>query len=192
MGLDDVQQKVLVAHVRQAGLLLSLGHVRHVIDFFLLNAGDVPASFSGEGRLGQELLPCLVSGCGLRTMVAARNSGDEPVYAEGFFIEEETGSHAVINLTVHTLFFESWRINAKLCEQAPGFFAVRERRFNGEGSAVGQQQTSSGTKLITLRVAAEVVVIIENKDASRVPNPFAIEVSGGETAHARAYDNEVV
>src|SRR5271170_4301294 len=125
-------------------------------------------------------------------MGADGNSRDEAVGAKGFFIEEETGSHAVINLRVPTFLFQSGRINAKLGEQTASFLAIGERRFDGEGSTVGQQQTSSGTKLVALRVAAEVVVIVENEDASRGTGSLAIEVSGGKTAHARAHDNEVV
>src|SRR5580693_4338138 len=125
-------------------------------------------------------------------MGAAGNPGDEPVRAKGFFIEEKTVSQAAINLRLQTFFFQSGRINAKFGEQTPGFLAVGERRFDGEGSAVGQQQTSPRTKLVALGVAAEVVVIIENKDASRGTGSLAIEVSGGKTAHARPHDNEVV
>ena len=57
MDFHDVQEKILVAHARQARFFLGLRNARHVVDFFFLDASDVALSIGRERGLGQEFGP---------------------------------------------------------------------------------------------------------------------------------------
>ena len=47
-------------------------------------------------------------------------------------------------------------------------------------------------EFVALRMAAEVVVIVENEDAARAAGMLAIEMRGGKTRDARAHHDEIV
>ena len=106
MGLDDVQEKVSVTHVRKAGFFFALGHAWHVINLLLLNARDVALCFGRERRLGQEFGPRLACRGSLRAVGTTWKTSDETVNAERFFVEEVTGPEAAINIAVHALLFQ--------------------------------------------------------------------------------------
>src|SRR5205823_7881825 len=77
------------------------------------------------------------------------------------------------------------RIDAERGHQFVRFLAVRKRRLDARGAAVGDPQPAAGTKFIALRVSAEVVVVVENQD-SRGRDPRAIEVRRRQAADAAA------
>ena len=67
--------------------------------------------------------------------------------------------------------------------------AVGERGLDRDGAAVGEKETTSGTKFVSLGVSAEVVVIVENQDARFRASVLAMEIRGGEPADASANDD---
>ena len=59
-------------------------------------------------------------------------------------------------------------------------------------SAVGQKQASANAKLVALRMAAKVVVIVENQNPNALAGPLPKKVRSGKPADAPANDDQVV
>jgi hypothetical protein len=79
IGLDDLQQVVLVRDARQAVFLLRRGEPGHVVLIAVLDAENVLAHLPGQRRLRE---------IGRRVRAAFTLADDEPVDAERFAIEE--------------------------------------------------------------------------------------------------------
>ena len=54
IGLDQIQQEILVTHARQPALLLCLRETRHVIHFVGLEPGNVTLRLDRKRRHGEE------------------------------------------------------------------------------------------------------------------------------------------
>src|SRR5215831_1984435 len=66
------------------------------------------------------------------------------------------------------------------------------RRFERLSSAVADQQPLTSLEFITLRVAAKVVVVVENQNLRVGSGELAEEVGRGQTTNATAHYHEVV
>ena len=84
------------------------------------------------------------------------------------------------------------RIDAKFSQQPRRHLAIGKRRLNGYGSTISQQQPPTWTKFITFRMSAEIVVIVEDKNAGRRPSLFAIEVCGCQTTDTAPHNYKVI
>ena len=62
-------------------------------------------------------------------------------------------------------------------------------RLHGLAAPVAEEETATHPELVALRVATEIVVIVEDQDRV-VRTTISVEVRSGEPAHPGAHDNE--
>src|SRR6266542_2439147 len=88
----------------------------------------------------------------------------EPVFAERLFVEEYRWLERGKELLVDALRHQRQRVDTQRCQEPAGLRAVGCRRRNRMRTAVAEQQLSVHTELVARRVAAEVVVVVEEQD----------------------------
>ena len=70
--------------------------------------------------------------------------------------------------------------------------AVFSRALDRLGAAISQQQPAAEAKFVAFRVAAEIIVLVENQNSRALPGFFATEVRGGWPAEATSHNNKVM
>jgi hypothetical protein len=70
--------------------------------------------------------------------------------------------------------------------------AVLAGTFDGLRSAVTQQRSFSGAEFVALGMTTEIVVIVQDENASVFVRAFAIEIGGREPADSAAHNDEVM
>ena len=92
----------------------------------------------------------------------------------------------------HALALEALGVDAQGAQDAPELAGVLDPgRHHRLRAAVAQQQPVADAELAAARVAAEVVVVVEDQDARSRP-PLAIGPGRGEPGQPRADDDEIV
>ncbi len=86
---------------------------------------------------------------------------------------------------------EALQVDPEFRQQPSGHRAVLSRTLDGLGSAVGDEKPLADGELVTLRVAAQVIVVVEHQDPGIGPG-LAIEVCRGESADSGADNDQVV
>jgi hypothetical protein len=76
-------------------------------------------------------------------------------------------------------------------EALDGLAEQRLRRLYRLGATIAEEEASIDVKLVALRVAAEIVVIVEYQNAGGVAVDFAIEPRGRQAADAAAHHDQV-
>ena len=117
----------------------------------------------------------------------------QPVRSEGLSVEEHGRAHAEPGVEAaleHAL--PARDDHAKLGNQRTRNRAVRRRAVDRERAAVADQRTPADPELVAPRVAAEVVVIVEDEDARGWTGGLAKVPGGGQPADAGADDDQVV
>ena len=139
--------------------------------------GQLSRGFCGEGR----------------AEVVQSGFGDEAIDSEGFFVEESGFSefHRVEQLLVVVL-VEALHVDSEFFQQADGFFAVVAGSFDGLGATVAEQQAVAGLEFVALGVSTEIVVVVEEQDASIGSGELAVKKGGGQATDASADDDQVV
>ena len=74
-------------------------------------------------------------------------------------------------------------VDAEVPQEALYHVGVSRRLLEGLAAPVTDERSAAGLKLVALRVAPEVVVVVENEDA-RLRLLFSIEVRGRQPAQA--------
>ena len=87
--------------------------------------------------------------------------------------------------------FKSLCIDAEVCEQPLGDGTVTAGIFERLAAAVADDRAPIELELIALCVTAEIIVIVENQD-TRIGMLLPIEMSGRQSADARADDDQIV
>src|ERR1700687_1993065 len=83
-------------------------------------------------------------------------------------------------------------IDAQLLNHAFGYGAIRSGTLDRKRAAKTQAEGIVYAELIALGVSAEVVVVVEDEDASLGAGRLAIEMRGRETADAAADNDQVI
>src|SRR5579863_2411345 len=190
MSFHNIEQKVLVAHLGEARLLLRLRHALHVVGLVFLDANDALLGCGRERSLRQEFSPGLPLAC--LAAKATRSASHELVDSKGFFIEEEGKAKATISFAVVAFLLERWWINAEFGKQSRCDCTVGKRRLDSDSPAIRQQQATAGAEFISFGVATEVVMIIEDENSSGRDGVLAIEVGCCQPAHTSANNDQVV
>ena len=60
------------------------------------------------------------------------------------------------------------------------------------GLSDDNSEIAAGAKFIAFRVAAEIVVVVENQNAHIWPRLLAVKISSGQSADASAYDGQII
>src|SRR5205823_12294769 len=81
-------------------------------------------------------------------------------------------------------------INPQFFDQRFGHRTIGRRALNGKCATEGQAFVSTNIKFVSLGMAAEVVVVLDNQNA-RIRILLAIEMRGRETADPAADDDEI-
>ena len=193
-----LQQEILVAHPRQPVLLVDRREAGHVVDARGLEPGDVFPRFRRQRGVRQKLFPShrrRAAASAATAPAAPGCSNHEAIGAEGLFVEEGGVLQPLEDRAVRILVGFSRqrrRIDADGLHQAERFLAVGERRGDAGRPAVRYPQSPARTKLVALRVAAEVVVVVEDQDAGVRIRARPIEVCGRQPADAAADNHEIV
>ncbi len=124
---------------------------------------------------------------------AHRVAGDQPVRAEVFALEQHSAREAEPRIErAVECGLEAIEVDAERAREAERVAAVeRMRRLHRLAAAVGDEQAPVDQELVALRVAAEIVVGLEQQDAC-VRFLAPIEPRRREAADARAHDDQVV
>ena len=178
----ELGEEIGVAELRKPRALGGSGQPRQVVLLRGLETHDVAAHRVGERRLPEEL--------GHRPFAEA---AQEAVGAEGLLVEEDSGpqAQARVELLIEGG-VEAAGVDAQLAKQARRDLAVPPGGLDRLRPAVTQEHPVSRSELVALRMAAEVVVVLENQDARLGPRGLAPEPGGGEAADPAADDHEVV
>src|SRR5262249_34556320 len=84
------------------------------------------------------------------------------------------------------------RIDAERLHQTERLLAVGEWRFDALSAAVRDPQPAARRELVTLRVAAEIVVVVEDENARPLACVSTIEMGRRQPADTAAYHDQVV
>src|SRR6476646_10690394 len=119
-----MKQEVLPADAGELRLLLLIGHARHVVGVFAVDADQIRLRDVGERRLREELRP--------RETTGAR---DDTVLAEMLFVEEGCGAE-MLQRTASVELAVALDFDAEFFDEPLGRIAIRERRRNALCAAV--------------------------------------------------------
>ena len=191
MDLHDVEQVILVADLLQLLELLRLRQSRVEIGLLVVEAQELFLDVRLERRLREELRR--------RPTTAATESAlaggvrHELVGAEGFLVEElprakaERRVVAPIELVGRLLV-----IDPDLVQELPAFDREGCDPFDVRRAAARNEQAAVDEELVPFRVAAEIVVIVEDENPGARHGALPEVVRGAEAAHPAADDDEVV
>ena len=76
---------------------------------------------------------------------------------------------------------ELFDVDAERAQEAVRDLAVGARTVDLQRAAVQEIEVAVEIEFVALRMAAEIIVIVENEDAARTAGVLAIEMGGGET-----------
>ncbi len=157
VDLDVVPQVSAVADLAEQRDFLVAAHARQVIALVGEGPDEIRFRRFAQRRFCRELLP--------RPASVAR---DELAFAVGFLVESDRigETHPVEKILVEVL-VKPLHIDTDIAEQGPGFVGVTGWRVNRLGTAVGDLGPATDRELVSLGVAAEVIVIVENENARR-------------------------
>src|SRR6266576_1976173 len=157
------------------------------IDLDFLQSNNFPLDGFAERCFCQEVGP----GNSTLSSILCGATDDEAIRSESFFVEEVSRLQTFVHFAVVVLFFELGRLDSQFGKQAARFRAVRKRRFDGNRATVGKKHPTVDVKLVALGMTAEIIVVIENQDASgRIL--FAAKIRGRQPAYAAARDHQII
>ena len=128
------------------------------------------------------------------TALVPGHTDHQLIDAKCFLVEENTfrEPQRLIDALIAVLFLKSRRVDSELPDQSSGFGAIRCGAIDLERSAIEQGKPPVQMKFISLCVAAEVVVILENENAGRGPNTLSKEMGRGQAADSATDHDQVV
>lgn len=186
----DLAQKRIVAHARKPVLLLGGARPRPVVDRLGLEADEVGTRTVGERGGGEHALEVGAT----EMLIPAADADDEPVGPESLPIEERCRVQplARVEAEVLCLLREALHVDAERREEPGRDRPVGPGAVDLERAAVHEMHAAAELELVALRVAAEVIVIVEQQDAAARRGPGSVEMGGGQPADARPDDDEIV
>src|SRR5204863_8036707 len=120
-------------------------------------------------------------------------AGDEPVLAEMFPVEERRRTEIeLLKRGARRKLAVAPDLDAEILDQPLRRVAVWVGRRNALRAAVADEGAAVVLKFVALRVAAEIVVVVENQDRLLGAERLLPEVRGREARDAAADDDEVV
>ena len=185
MAAGTFRQEVGVAHPREARLLRAVVEPGEVVGGFLDEAPDVAPGCLRQRGLGEERRP--------RVGLAFAGRTQQPVGSERRAIEEDSRAHAEPGVKVtldHAL--PARDVHTQLGHQGARGSTVRRWAVDGERAAVADQSALTDLELVAPRVAAEIVVVVEDEDARGEAGRLAEVPGRGQSADAGAHDHEIV
>src|SRR5579862_1016321 len=159
MDLYVLKQVILVACLDKLPSLLVSRKPLQIVDLGVLQPGKVFAGRFRNRNLRQDFRWVT------QAEIVRPETGQEAVDAERFFVKKRCTlqSHALIEVLVEIL-VKAIDLDAQLLQQTKCLLAVMMGSFQRLGSSVADQQPFAGLELIALRVATEIVVIVENQN----------------------------
>ena len=177
--LPQFGHEVGVAHSRKTRLLLGRAEARHGIESLGEEAPKIATHAVAHGRGRQERL-------------VADVASEEPIGAVCFPVEEERRAETERLVETRVEHLRVARdVDAELRDERLGHRAVRRGAVDRLRAAVAEIGAAVVNELVSLGVAAEVVVVVEHQDPRGRPG-FPEKVRRRETADAGADDNQVV
>src|SRR5215469_8542598 len=190
MSFHGIEQEIFIAHLREACLLLRLGHSWHVVDACLLNADNVLLRLRGERRPREKLRP--FTRPALAAIETAWRISYQPLGSKSLFIEEVSEAEVGIGFAIGVFLFQCRGIDAQFGKQPTCFPAVRKWRLDSNGSAVGQQHSPVEVEFVALSVSAKIVVIVENQNAGGRSGMLPVEIGRGKAADPATDNDQVI
>ncbi len=184
VAADDIHDEVAVAHPGQGLALLRGVEPGQVVLLLLVQANGVELNLGTDRRLADEIADRHVS-----------IADDELVFAESLAVVEHAAFEAhvaVVRPHAGVLLEVAFAVDAQLPEQTGRDRAVLGRRLDVQRAAIDQVHTTLVPELVTLCVAAEVVVVVEDQDARVGPVLLPEKIGRREAAQSAAHDNQVI
>ena len=201
--LDDVAvnsghvfQETGIADARQLCFFLVRGQSGEIVFRFLIEALQIALGLVGDGRVREKLLQQFRRSCGrVFTLGSTARAGIDHQFVDSkrFFIKEDFGAQAERMIQILVYVFGIRRnIDAQLLNHTLSHGAIGSGALNREGAAKTQAECVVHAEFVALGVSAEIVVVIENEDASLRARRLAIEVRRREAADAAADNDQIV
>ena len=185
VALRVLDQEVLVADGGQEGLLSLRRQVREIVRLRVgVEPDQVVPHRLRHRRVGEEL--------GERP---ASRAGDQLVRPPGLAVEEHRPLEAQVSVGVRNCgdaLVVALPVDPDLLEQAFRDLAVLRGRLDVQGAAVHQVGPAVEPELVAFRVAAEVIVVVEDQDAGIRSRLFREVVRGGEPRDPGPHHHQVV
>src|SRR5206468_7870339 len=117
----------------------------------------------------------------------------QPVGAKSFPVEENIRckSQGTIKIFRHVLGVRR-NIDAQFRDQGLGYCTVGSGTFDRKSSAISETELITYPKLISLGMATEVIVVVEDENPRFCSGDFAEIVSSGETTDSSSDHNQIV
>ena len=122
-------------------------------------------------------------------------AADEAVLTESLFIEEHPAAEAELAITARDAFDGleiACAIDTELPQEAGGDGAVLRGCFDVERAAIHQIHAAGVPELVTLGVAPEIVVVVEDQDLGARAELLAVEMRLRQAADTPADNDEIV
>ena len=171
------------------------GHVVRLI--FAVNPQQVLTGLLGERHSSDIFRRHSEAAASTAATLAARGrlSHHQFVGSPGFLVEEIGGAEAertVEFAVAGVVLLVPLGVDADFVKKALHDLVVAPDVFDVERAAIDRHQPAVVAEFVALRVAAEVVVVVENQDAGRTSGILQEEVSGAEPAQAPADHHQIV
>ena len=143
----------------------------------------------------KRLQQCRRVGCGIfafattsRVVVHDQLIGTESLFIEEDFRAQSAGAiHAVVDE-----FWIRWNINAQLLDQCFRYATIRSRALYGKRSSKAVTERATNAELVALGMPAEIVVIVEDQNASLGAHCLAVVMCGSQAADTASNDDQIV
>ena len=107
-------------------------------------------------------------------------------------VSQHTVSRRIQHGAFTQLGFHGLKVDAKIVQQAPGYFAPGIGAIHIDRATDTQQRVSIMVKLVAFGMSAKVVMIVQHQNRRIGSHPLLIESCSRKTTHARTHDYHIV
>ncbi len=174
------RQELGITGFSQVGDLLFLRAPLQIIDLLGVHTNDVLARGPAQRRFRQKLRP--------RRGI---HPGQQAIFSKGLLVEKCGGSQLRIQFLIVGL-IENVRVDSQFFQKPLRFRAVFAGAFDRLRTSVAQQRATGDGEFVAPGVAAEVVVIVEQKNVDVAAGFLPKSISSGQPTDSCTDDDQVV